>query len=182
MSVDQTGSIAQAPGRPVLLAVDGDDEHLRRIEDELCRRYASDYRVICKRSPIEALATLRALADDDEEVALVLADQWLSGLTGTELLAQARDLHPRAKRALLIEWGAWGHRRTADAIMQAMALGHIDYYVLKPWRSPDEFFHRTITEFIHEWSRHGTFVPQEVEVVAPRVVSAWSRREKPARP
>jgi thioredoxin reductase (NADPH) len=34
-----------------------------------------------------------------------------------------------------------------------MALGHIDYYVLKPWRSPDEPFNRTIAEFIHEWSR-----------------------------
>ena len=90
---------------------------------------------------------------------MCLADPWLSGLTGTELLAQARDLHPRAKRALLIEWGAWGNRRTADAIMQAMALGQIDYYVLKPWRSPDEFFHRTITEFIHEWSRAPAFSP-----------------------
>ena len=36
-----------------------------------------------------------------------------------------------------------------------MALGQIDYYVLKPWRMPDELFHRTLGEFLHEWSRAG---------------------------
>ena len=92
------------------------------------------------------------------------------------LLARVRELHPRAKRGLLIEWGAWRFEHTTDAIMEAMALGHIDYYVLKPWRSPDEFFHRTITEFLHEWSRYGTFGAQEVEVVA-QLVAAGARAD-----
>jgi hypothetical protein len=34
-----------------------------------------------------------------------------------------------------------------------MALGRIDYYVLKPWCSADELFHRTVAELVHEWSR-----------------------------
>jgi hypothetical protein len=29
-----------------------------------------------------------------------------------------------------------------------MALSKIDYYVLKPWRLPDEYFHRTMSEFL----------------------------------
>jgi thioredoxin reductase (NADPH) len=37
------------------------------------------------------------------------------------------------------------------AIREAMARGHIDDYVLKPWSEPDELFHRTICEFLHEW-------------------------------
>jgi thioredoxin reductase (NADPH) len=156
----------------VLLAVDDDKDQLARVAEELRRRYGSDYRVICESSSEAALSTLEAMQAAGDDVAVVLADQWMDGLTGSELMARTRVLHPRAKRALLIEWGAWGHRRTAEAILRAMALGHIDYYVLKPWRTPDEFFHRTITEFIHEWSRHGTFVRQEVEVVAPR----WSPR------
>jgi thioredoxin reductase (NADPH) len=87
------------------------------------------------------------------EVALVLADHWLGDATGSELLARARGLHPHAKRALLIDWGAWAHRPTAEAILEAMALGRIDYYVLRPARPGDEYFHRTITEFLHEWTR-----------------------------
>src|SRR5215207_4823743 len=47
-----------------------------------------------------------------------------------------------------------------------MALGHIDYYVLKPWQSPDEFFHRTVAEFLHEWTRARSSQPREVAVVA----------------
>src|SRR3546814_6954490 len=48
------------------------------------------------------------------------------------------------------------------------ALAHIDYYVLKPWQSPDELFHRTISEFLHEWRRTDLVAPREVCVVADR--------------
>jgi hypothetical protein len=44
-----------------------------------------------------------------------------------------------------------------------MAHGRIDYYVLKRWRSPDELFHRTIAEFVHEWSRTQSREPRELE-------------------
>jgi thioredoxin reductase (NADPH) len=47
-----------------------------------------------------------------------------------------------------------------------MALGRIDYYVLKPSRLRDEHFHRTITEFLHEWSRDDASVGHELVVVA----------------
>ena len=73
--------------------------------------------------------------------------------TGADLLAYVKHVHPRAKRGLMVEFGDWGDKQTTEAILSAMALGHIDYYVLKPWGSPDEFFHRTITEFLHEWRR-----------------------------
>ncbi len=159
---------------PVLLAVDDDPKALKRIAGELTRRYAADYRIHCEPSYEAAEARLREMREAGDEVALVLADQWLLGAlanTGARLLARVRELHPRAKRVLLIEWGAWRFEQTTDAIKEAMALGQIDYYLMKPWRSPDEYFHRTISEFLHEWSRYGTFVRQEVEVVA-----QWSPR------
>lgn len=64
--------------------------------------------------------------------------------TGVDFLAATKSLVPTSKRGLLISWGAWGDEATSAAIVRAMGLGHIDYYVLKPWRSPDEFFHRTV--------------------------------------
>jgi thioredoxin reductase (NADPH) len=160
--------------RPVLLAVDDDPEARHRIAGELRRRYAADYRIYCESSSAAAKTLLLEMRDHGDQVAVVLADQWLLGGpedTGAKLLACVRDLHPRAKRVLLIDWGAWRFEQTTEAIKEAMALGQIDYYLMKPWRSPDEYFHRTISEFIHEWSRHGTFVRQEVEVVA-----RWSPR------
>jgi thioredoxin reductase (NADPH) len=158
--------------RPLILAVDDDRQALQRISNELIRRYGSDYEIVCEPSCSSALERLAAARDAGERVAIVLADQWMPGLKGDELLAQVSEQHPEAKRALLIEWGAWGDAPTRDAVLRAMALGHIDYYVLKPWRSPDEYFHRMIAEFVHEWSRTTSSSPQEVVVVG----DAWSRR------
>jgi thioredoxin reductase (NADPH) len=157
--------------RAAILAVDGDPNALGHLEQELGRRYAGDYRVICERSVDHAQVELEAIRAEERELALVLADRFPDG-SGEKLLAQVRTLHPNAKRALLVEWGAWAHRPTADAIMNAMALGSIDYYVIKPWRSPDEFFHRTVSEFLHEWSRSGPWSPQEVVLIGAR----WSQR------
>jgi thioredoxin reductase (NADPH) len=158
--------------RPVLMAVDDDADALGIVERELGRRFGGDFRVIGERRPQAALETLRLLAEEQEDVAVVLADQWMPEMTGTELLAELPELHPTAKRALLVPWGAWGDRPTAEAILQAMALGHIDYYVLKPWRSPDEFFHRTVAEYVHEWSRMDPLSPKEITVVG----ELWSPR------
>ncbi len=151
---------------PVIVAVDDDHDALRRVDDELNRRYGDDYRIVCTRSAEAAVEELENLADAGREVAVVLADHWLGGATGSDLLARARALHPRAKLALLIDWGAWGHRPTADAILEAMALGRIDYYVLKPTRARDEHFHRTITEFLHEWARDDSSVGHELVVIS----------------
>jgi thioredoxin reductase (NADPH) len=65
-----------------------------------------------------------------------------------------------------VKWGAWSDRTAAAAILQAMAVGQISYYVLKPWNVRDELFHRTIAEFVHEWARSYAPNPREVVVVA----------------
>src|SRR4051794_40463428 len=153
------------PGKPVILAVDDDPLALDRVLDELQRRYARDYDVFGEVSADKALARIQALADARQPLALVLADQWLREphMTGESLLTRTRECHPGAKRALLVDWGAWGDDATEQAIVRAMATGLIDYYVVKPWRSPDESFHRAITDFLQEWM--SGIGPQEISVV-----------------
>jgi thioredoxin reductase (NADPH) len=68
--------------------------------------------------------------------------------------------------------GGWADGETADAIRTAMALGHIDYYALKPWSTPDELFHRLISEFLQEWRRQNAPGRRELTVVA----DPWSPR------
>jgi thioredoxin reductase (NADPH) len=157
---------------PVLIAVDDDPEARKRIRAELSRRYSADYRVACANSAEAAMHELRRAREAGSDVALVLADHWLGATTGSELLSHVRGLHPHAKRALLIDWGAWGHRPTAEAILEAMALGRIDYYVLKPSRPGDEYFHRTITEFLHEWTREHSGAHGLVVVADPKTPRA----------
>lgn len=154
--------------RPLLLAVDADPESLSRIEAHLQRRFGAEYRVRGELGSAEAMVQLEAARDRGEPVVAVLADQWLGGTSGAELLGRVRTMHPDARRALLVRWGAWSDRPTADAILRAMAVGDINYYVLKPWSDHDELFSRTIGEFVHEWSRTVISPDREVVVVAER--------------
>ena len=154
--------------RPIILAVDGDPDDLDVVERELRRRFATDYDVVCETSPRAAAARLESARAEGRLVAVVLADHALDDLSGEELLAHVRALHPLAKRGLLLRWGGWGDRASAAAIHRAMALGLIDYYVVKPWRSPDEGFNRTIAEFLHEWRRTEPGQPKEITVVGER--------------
>ena len=79
------------------------------------------------------------------------------------------SLYPGAKRALLFERG---NRTTREPILQAMALGQIDSYVPKPERPPDEEFHRSIAQFLEEWTKD--YRPASVAV---RIVGEpWSAR------
>jgi thioredoxin reductase (NADPH) len=155
------------PDRPVILVVDDEPGPLGRVEEELRRRYGSDYRITASPDPAAALRELERLLREGRETALVLADQWMPGLDGTELLTRTGRLFPHAKRGLLVDFGAWGDEATARAIRRGMGVGAFDYYVLKPWRSPDELFNRTIAEFLHEWARLRPSGPREVVVVGP---------------
>ena len=159
------------PG-PMLLAVDDDSDVLHDVERELRDRYARNYRVMCSRSPAEALAGLERLAADGEEVALVLAGEHLEGMTGVELLAKVHRLHPHAKRGLLIAWGGWGQPETGQAIFDGVAHGRMDYYVLRPAGPADELFHQTISTFLLEWARARGTAPHTIHVVG----ESWSGR------
>jgi thioredoxin reductase (NADPH) len=88
------------------------------------------------------------------------------------LLELARQLHPHAKRAMLVPPDAWMDPSTAEAIRRSMALGRIDYYVLRPARSRDEVFHEAVSSFLLEWARERRTVPQTVHVVG----ETWSGR------
>src|ERR671910_2966932 len=154
---------------PVLLAVDDDPDALGRIEHELRQRYSSYYRVACENSPVAGMQTLQDLRAAGEAVAVVLADQWMPGMTGVEFLTHTRQLYPGAKRALLFERG---NRTTREPILQAMALGQIDSYVPKPERAPDEEFHRCLTQFLDEWAREHRPASVAVQIVG----DPWAAR------
>ena len=143
-------ALAGGDVRPAILVVDDKTSSLEVLTDELRTRYGRDYRVMSESSPTAALGHLHALADAEEEVALILADQWMPAMSGVDMLVAAHRIVPTARRGLLIEWG---DRTTAGPILKASALGHIDYYLPKPVYAPDERFHRTVTEFLDEWWR-----------------------------
>jgi thioredoxin reductase (NADPH) len=135
-------------------------------------RYGRDYRVECIRSASEALALLEQLAAENEDVALVLAGQWLDGMTGSDLLDGARRLHPQTKRGLLIDWGDWGIPATGTAIFESISNDRIDHYLLRPSPPPDELFHNAISGWLLEWAESQRVSPYTINIVG----ESWSGR------
>ncbi len=136
--------------RPVVVVVDAEDASRRNLAGELEGRYGADYRIVSSASPEEALAGLEQLRGEGAEVPLVLADQQMPGRTGAQFLARVRELYPAARRVLLI---SWGDQSAPAPIVAAAALGQIDFCLPKPVWSPDEQFHRAITESLEQWWR-----------------------------
>ncbi len=159
-------------GLPVMVAVDEDPDVLENVAAQLDQRYGRDYRVERFRDPDEALRGLTGLRDSGADVALVLAGQSSSGTSDDELLDHVRQLHPHAKRALLVGPQAWADESTARTLRASMALGRIDHYVLRPAASPDEVFHEAVSDFLLEWARERRLVPQTVRIVG----ESWSGR------
>jgi thioredoxin reductase (NADPH) len=136
--------------KPVLVIVDDEDASRQALARELESRYGAHYRIVPSSSPEVALARLTEFRDKGVAVPLVLADHWMPGMTGTEFLARVKDVIPTARRGLLI---AWADPSTIEPILEASALGQMEFYVPKPAWSPDEQFHRAITESLDEWWR-----------------------------
>lgn len=154
--------------RPLLLAVEPDPRRLARTETELARHFGASLRVRGEASARDAVRTLEGARARDERVALVLIGHDLSTADRDSVVATGRTLHPEARRALLIDWGAWSDADVARTILQGTAIGDLHSYVLRPWTDGDELFHRTVAEMVQDWSRADPRTKREVVVVADR--------------
>jgi adenylate cyclase len=100
-----------------------------RVLDSLEALLAMGYRVLRAERPEAALDLLAR-----EDVALVISDQRMPGMTGTELLARSLEVAPDTVRVLLTAF------TDVDALMASINAANIYHFVLKPW-DPKELVH-----------------------------------------
>jgi thioredoxin reductase (NADPH) len=134
--------------RPVLFVLDDDPEVMLALRGDLSRRFSQDFRVLAESSAAAGLAKLRLLARRRERVALLIIDHQMTELPGLEFLARAHELHPSAKRVLLVE----RDYSARSPVVQAMTLGQTDYYLSKPWMLEGDLY-QSVSEFLAEWAR-----------------------------
>ena len=140
-----------AENLPVILVVSADERVRASLLEPLHRRYADDYRVLDADGPAAAVALIEELASiEGSSMALVLSDDASPIDDHESVFAAARRRFPDVRRGLVIEWGSWADRETSEAVLQLMTHVQIDYYVVRPTHSPDESFHRAITDFLRE--------------------------------
>src|SRR5580693_6014173 len=134
--------------RPVLFALDDDADVVRTLRGDLSRRFRRDFRVLGESSATAGLATLGQLAGQGETVALLIVDHHMTEMPGLDFLARTHDLHPSAKRVLLVE----RDYSVRSPVVQAMTLGQADYHLTKPWMLEQDLY-RAVSEFLADWAK-----------------------------
>ena len=144
------------------------------LDRELSKRYGSDYQIVVCGRPAEVERRMRDLLAAGLPVALVIGGVGAQDRDGIEVLAAIRAIDPTALRVAAVRWGDW---RSVRSVFGAVTVGTIDHWVWRPVQTPAEEFHRSITEFLREWSsqRDGGF--EAVQVIGTR----WSARSQELR-
>ena len=155
-----TGPAAQ----PIFFVVDEDPSAVATLVGDLERRFAADFQVMGETSAPAALERLGALRESGEQVALIICYESMRAMPGSELLARSRSTHPDAKRILLIDYGDMfpaarrvrlpgSYTSMLEVIAHGMALGHVEYYLTKPWRPREHLLYPVVGEALAAWTR-----------------------------
>src|SRR3954447_1619619 len=114
--------------RAVLLGVGSDSRMAKALERQFERGFAGDgYRSACFDDSAPAVDLLQELRDDEAPLALAVADQDATGMSGLGVLRKARRLHPEVRTVLLCE-----HAELAVAT-DAVNSGLLDHFLIKPF-------------------------------------------------
>lgn len=112
-------TVSAEPTRPVILVVDDEPENLALLE----RTFGLDYDVRTASSGQEALKLLPELP----ELAVIVTDQRMPGMTGTEFLTEARVRRADAVRIILTGY------MSPDDLIDAINSSRVYRYLTKPW-------------------------------------------------
>lgn len=105
-----------------ILIVDDEPANLRLLE----RLFRRDYQVFAAPSGEEALRLL-----EQHDVALLITDQRMPGMTGIELLKRTAGTRPHMVRMILTGYTDVG------ALVEAINCGQVYRYINKPWDNDD---------------------------------------------
>src|SRR5438067_1225786 len=131
--------------KPAIVLVDAFPQELHKLENDLEPKYSDRFRIIKAASGQQALDQLKQMSLHNEPVALLLADEKMAEMNGSEFLQEARDLYPQAKRILLTTY------KDAHAAIQAINSGLIDYYLMAPWDPPEERLYPVLDDLLADW-------------------------------
>jgi thioredoxin reductase (NADPH) len=151
-----------AERHPAITVVDDEPAVLAAVARDLRRGFGDRYRILRAGSGPEALDVLREVRARGEQVALLIADQRMPGMAGTDYLVQARTIFPDAKRALLT---AYADTEAAIAAINEVSL---DYYLLKPWDPPEEELFPVVEDLLTTWETGAALEAGGVRIIGHR--------------
>ncbi len=148
--------------RPAILAVDDEPTVLAAVSRDLRRQFGEGYRIVRAGSGREALDLLSEMRRRGDAVALMIADQRMPGMEGTDFLARAREVYPDAKRTLLTAYA------DTQAAIRAINEVGLDYYLLKPWDPPEDALYPVVDDLLKTWEGSAALLEGGVRVIGHR--------------
>ncbi len=151
---------------PAILAVDDEPAVLAAVARDLRRGFGENYRVMRAGSGAEGLELLGQMHTRGDRVAMLVADQRMPGMDGTDYLVKARAIFPEAKRVLLTAYA------DTNAAIQAINEVALDYYLLKPWDPPEEQLYPVVEDLLTTWEAGAALESGGVRVIGHRFSAA----------
>jgi response regulator RpfG family c-di-GMP phosphodiesterase len=121
LPANTSGESGEIDDRPTILIVDDEPGVLNALKRTL---HQEPYRVLTTTDPMEAFHLLAT-----QPVQMVISDQRMPEMTGTELLLQVKLLYPDVVRVILTGY------TDEEAIMAAINDGQVYKFLFKPWNS-----------------------------------------------
>jgi thioredoxin reductase (NADPH) len=148
--------------RPAIVAVDDEPAVLAAVARDLRRGFGDRYRILRAESGPKALELLTESRKRGDQVALLIADQRMPGMSGTDYLVEARKVVPDAKRVLLTAYA------DTDAAIAAINDVALDYYLLKPWDPPEEQLYPVVEDLLTTWEAGAALEAGGVRIIGHR--------------
>jgi thioredoxin reductase (NADPH) len=131
--------------KPIIITVDDEIQVLNAIVRDLRGHFGGQYQIIKANSGTDALDALKQLKLRNSSVALLLADQRMPEMSGTEYLSRAAELFPEACKVLLTAYAD-----TEAAIVSINQIG-LDHYLMKPWNPPEQNLFPILDDLLSDW-------------------------------
>jgi thioredoxin reductase (NADPH) len=163
LPVSARGTEHPSATRGVLLVVHKEAALARAVELALRRAFHDrGFEIVCTDSGIRALDLVRSSGDAARTVALVIADDEVGDLAGTELVGEVRRLSPEARTILLIE------QTETSAAIEAVNAGLLDHFLVKPLLDADAQLIPVVTELLEDLSLWTVEAERALRVIGPR--------------
>jgi len=130
--------------KPVILLVDDDPQVLAAVRRDLRTKFR-DYTLVSASSGEQAVSTINELKSRGDALALVISDQRMPGLQGTDVLSRSLETYPQAGRVLLTAYS------DVEAAIRAINEAHLDHYLNKPWDPPEDRLFPVVEELLDRW-------------------------------
>lgn len=132
---------------PVLCVIHDTPAVRELLVDDLRERFGGQYQVAAYPDAHTALEALRRHASDARRVAAVFsADTEACG--GETFRATVRELHPHARRVVLVGRGEWSKAHPAVAALRS---GQAESYIFVPWVLRERWLYLPVSEMLADW-------------------------------